>query len=283
MEASEVKTPINLNEITGYNEAQKKKPKNEPNKLDNTAFMRLFLEQLKNQDPTSPMETDKIITQTAQLTQVEMQEQTKQTMIEVANAMKSTQETNKELKDLQSDMKVALENLIAILSNKDSAPDSARDSASAGASASAPNGLEMIGKIAETKINGLNLAENQRIDFELYFDEAIDASKGAPKILVQNEAGEIVKEIDISEYSGKSGYLHFNFDGKDNNGQNLPSGAYNIISQYNFKPDGSYNIARIGRGEVQSVILNDGKVHLRMGEMIVPLDDALEFYLKQGA
>lgn len=36
--------------------------------------MKLFLEQLKNQDPTAPMETDKIITQTAQLTQVEMQE-----------------------------------------------------------------------------------------------------------------------------------------------------------------------------------------------------------------
>lgn len=275
MEASAIKEPLNLNEITGYNEAQKKKPKSEPNKLDNTAFMRLFLEQLKNQDPTSPMETDKIITQTAQLTQVEMQEQTKQTMIEVANAMKSTQETNKELKDLQSDMKVALENLISTLASTDSAPVSA--------SASAPNGLEMIGKIAETKINGLNIAENERSDFELYFDEAIDISKGAPKILVQNEAGEIVREMDISEYNGKSGYLHFNFDGKDNSAQNLPTGAYNIIAQYNFKPDGTFNLARIGRGEVQSVILNDGKVHLRMGELIVPLEDALEFYLKQGA
>lgn len=276
MEAVESrKEPINLNEVTGYNEAQKKKPKSETNKLDNTAFMKLFLEQLKNQDPTSPMETDKIITQTAQLTQVEMQEQTKQTMIEVANAMKSTQETNKELKDLQSDMKVALENLIAVLANKDSAPLSV--------SASAPNGLEMIGKIAETKINGLNITENERSDFELYFDEAIDASKGAPKILVQNEAGEIVREMDISEYNGKSGYVHFNFDGKDNHSQNLPAGAYNITAQYNYKSDGTFNLARIGRGEVQSVILNDGKVHLRMGEMIVPLEDVLEFYLKQGA
>lgn len=278
MEATASKRePLNLNEITGYNEAQKKKPKSETNKLDNTAFMKLFLEQLKNQDPTSPMETDKIITQTAQLTQVEMQEQVKKTMIEMAEAMKSTQETNAELKNLQGDMKTALENLSAALSGQSA------QNLTLNPQNLSTNGLEMIGKIAETKINGLNLNPNVRNDFELYFDEAIDASKGVPKILVQNEAGEIVREIDISEYNGKSGYLHFSFDGKDNNSQNLPAGAYNITAQYNFKPDGSHNLARIGRGEVQSVILNDGKAHLRMGEMIVPLEDALEFYLKQGA
>ena len=273
MEAIESKRePLNLNEITGYNEAQKSKPKEDPNKLDNTAFMRLFLEQLKNQDPTSPMETDKIITQTAQLTQVEMQEQVKKTMIEMADAMKSTQETNKELKNLQGDIKIALDNLAQ--SFGDNGKDVAQNSANQGGI----SGLDMIGKIAETKINGLNIAENMRSDFELYFDEPIDISKGAPKIIIMNENKEIVREIDISDYNGRSGYLPFSFDLRDSNGQNLPSGAYNIIAQYNYKPDGSFNLARIGRGEVQSVILDNGKAHLRMGELIVPLDDALEFY-----
>lgn len=261
---------LNLNEVTGYNEAQKHKKKNDPHKLDNTAFMRLFLEQLKNQDPTSPMETDKIITQTAQLTQVEMQEQTKQTMIEVANAMKSTQETNKELKNLQGDIKITLNNLAESLINK--SVDSTQGVTS--------NGLDMIGKIAETKINGLNIAQNMRSDFELYFDEPIDISKGAPKIIIMNENKEIVREIDISEYNGLSGYLPFSFDSKDNNGQNLPSGAYNIVAHYNFNADGTFNLARLGRGEVQSVIFDNGKAHLRLGELIVPLEDALEFYLK---
>lgn len=272
MEAIESKRePLNLNEITGYNEAQKnKKPKN-TNELDNTAFMRLFLEQLKNQDPTSPMETDKIITQTAQLTQVEMQEQVKKTMLEMADAMKSTQETNKELKNMQGEMKIALNSLIEALGGQNLAQTT---------HSSTPNGLEMIGKIAETKINGLNIAENMRSDFELYFDEAIDISKGAPKLVIMNENKEIVREIDISDYNGKSGYLPFSFDSKDNNGASLPSGAYNIIAQYNYKPDGSFNLARVGRGEVQSVIFDNGKAHLRMGELIVPLDDALEFYLK---
>ena len=261
--------PIQLNEVTGYNEAQKKKPKEDPNKLDNTAFMRLFLEQLKNQDPTSPMETDKIITQTAQLTQVEMQEQVKKTMIEMAEAMKSTQDTNKELKNLQGDIKIALDNLAQSFGKN--SVDSVQNSAN-------PNGLEMIGKIAETKINGLNIAENMRSDFELYFDEPIDATKGTPKLIIMNENKEIVREIDISDYNGRSGYLPFSFDSRDNNGQNLPSGAYNIIAQYNYKPDGTFNLARVGRGEVQSVIFDNGKAHLRMGELIVPFEDALEFY-----
>lgn len=271
METTEVKTPLNLNEITGYNEAQKSKKKDDPHKLDNTAFMRLFLEQLKNQDPTSPMETDKIITQTAQLTQVEMQEQTKQTMIEVAEAMKSTKATNEELKNLQEDIKVALNSLVATLSGNENINFPQH---------STPNGLDMIGKIAETKINALNIAEKEQSDFELYFDEEIDISKGIPKIFISNESGEIVREIDISEYNGKSGYLHFSFDSKNNNGENLPSGAYSVIAQYNFKTDGSYNLARIGRGEVQSIIFDNGKAHLRMGEIITPLEDALEFYNK---
>lgn len=266
------KEPLNLNEITGYNEAQKHKKKDDPNKLDNTAFMRLFLEQLKNQDPTSPMETDKIITQTAQLTQVEMQEQVKKTMIEMADAMKSTQETNKELKDLQGDIKVALNSLIETMGGTTSQIVPLQYGTQ--------NGLDMIGKIAETKINGLNIVENMRSDFELYFDESIDISKGTPKLIIMNENKEIVREIDISDYNGRSGYLPFSFDSKDNNGANLPSGAYNIIAHYNYNPDGSFNLARIGRGEVQSVIFDNGKPHLRMGELIVPLDDALEFYLK---
>lgn len=262
--------PINLNEVTGYNKAQKDKKKPDPNKLDNTAFMKLFLEQLKNQDPTAPMETDKIITQTAQLTQVEMQEQTKQTMIEVAEAMKSTKATNEELKNFQSDMKTTLEKLLETLGGVDNTQMQVSQ-----------NGLEMIGKIAETKINGLNVAEGKPMDFEMYFDTPIDSTKGTPKLLVYNDKNELVREMDISSSAGKSGYVKFSFDGKNNNGENLPSGAYSVIANYNFEPNGDYNIARLGRGEVQSVIFDNGKPNLRLGELIVPLDDALEFYLKK--
>lgn len=272
-----IKQPIDLNEVTGYNKAQSAKPKKDPNELDNDAFMKLFLEQLKNQDPTSPMETDKIITQTAQLTQVEMQEQTKQTMIEVADAMKSTQATNEELRNFQKDMKSTLEALLASI-NKNA--ESSIDHSSA-LTSSPYNSINMIGKIVETKINGLNIEEGKDIDFELYFDENIDISRGSPKIMIFNENKELVREFDISAYNGMGGYLRFSWDSRDNQGNALPSGAYNVIANYNQNLDGSVNIVRLGRGEVQSVIFNDGKPHLRLGELIVPLEEALEFYAKK--
>ncbi|MTI80188.1 MAG: flagellar hook capping protein [Firmicutes bacterium] len=39
--------------------------------LDKDAFLRIMIEQLKNQDPTSPMESDKFINQMAQFTTLE--------------------------------------------------------------------------------------------------------------------------------------------------------------------------------------------------------------------
>ena len=143
---------IDLAEVTGSAAkiAKEKEKARNINELDNDAFMRLFLEQLKNQDPTAPMETDKIITQTAQLTQVEMQEQNKKTMVEVAEAMKSTQETNKELKEFQAQMKESLEALN--LGMQDSAKSNVTT-----AQLNALNTVSMIGKVAETDVFGVNV------------------------------------------------------------------------------------------------------------------------------
>ncbi|MBM7854215.1 flagellar basal-body rod modification protein FlgD [Desulfohalotomaculum tongense] len=49
-------------------EKQVTKPKKE---LDKDAFLRIMIEQLKNQDPTSPMDSDKFISQMAQFTMME--------------------------------------------------------------------------------------------------------------------------------------------------------------------------------------------------------------------
>lgn len=261
--------PIDLNEVTGYNQANKDKVKKNPNELDNDAFMKLFLEQLKNQDPTAPMETDKIITQTAQLTQVEMQEKTKQTMVELAEAMKKTQTSNESFQQFQEEMKNTLDALKNALESSNAVSNF---------NISSYDSINMIGNIAETKVNGINIKDNQPIDFELYFDEAIDITRGIPKILILNEDNNIVREIDISDAHGKDGYIKFTWDTSDNANQPLPDGTYNIVANYNFNKDGSYNMARVGRGEIESIIFNDNKPFLRLGELVVPLEDALEFY-----
>lgn len=267
---------IDLAEVTGSAAKiakQKEKVKN-INELDNDAFMRLFLEQLKNQDPTAPMETDKIITQTAQLTQVEMQEQNKKTMVEVAEAMKSTQETNKELKEFQSAMKESLEAL------NTSMQDSAKSNVLT-AQLNSLNMVSMIGKVAETDVFGVQVQGNKPVKFSIYFDQPIDANKGDPNVYIFNSNNEMVKTISLKDKQGKSGYVEFEWDSIDNSGKLVDDGTYNIRAEYNLdQANNQYHTARVGRGEVQSVIFDKGNPMLRMGDMILPLDSAIEFYNK---
>ncbi|WRC96513.1 flagellar hook assembly protein FlgD [Helicobacter pylori] len=265
---------IDLAEVTGAKAAQERK-KEQPtiaNGLDKNAFMKLFLEQLKNQDPTAPMETDKIITQTAQLTQVEMQEENKKTMQEVASAMKSNKETNESLKDFQGALKDTMENLNKGMDDSLKANNALRE-------VTALNSVSMIGKIAETDVSGANFDGNNKLSFSLFFDEKIDASKGVPAIQILNENNELVKTISLKDYNGQKGYINFEWDGTNEKGEKVPKGNYKIKAEYNLDSHSKqYLQTRIGRGEVESVIFDKGKPMLRMGEMILPIDSAIEFY-----
>ena len=55
--------------------------------LDKEAFMKLLLVQLQHQDPTSPMDTDKMLTQTSQLAALETQTNTNKIMKQLADKM----------------------------------------------------------------------------------------------------------------------------------------------------------------------------------------------------
>ncbi|GAB0174086.1 flagellar hook assembly protein FlgD [Helicobacter trogontum] len=267
---------IDLGEVTGSTAAREKKKESTQiaNGLDKDAFMKLFLEQLKNQDPTSPMETDKIITQTAQLTQVEMQEENKKTMKEVAQAMKASQETNKALQDFQKDMKKSLEMLNMGMEENTHATTQ-------GAKANTLNAVSMIGKIAETDIMGLNVLGSGENHFSLYFDNKIDAAQGSPVIEILSPNNEIVRTISLVNKNGQQGYIDFSWDGKDSKGNIVEPGSYQVKAHYNLNPETKqYDETRIGRGEVQSIIYDKGTPLMRLGDNIVPVQNALEFYPK---
>lgn len=267
---------IDLGEVTGSSAAREKKKETTKiaNGLDKDAFMKLFLEQLKNQDPTSPMETDKIITQTAQLTQVEMQEENKKTMKEVAQAMKDSQKTNKSLQEFQKDMKKSLEMLNMGMEENTNA-------ATQGAKANTLNAVSMIGKIAETDIMGLNVTGSGENHFSLYFDNKINASQGSPVIEIINPNNEVVHTISLKDKDGQQGYIDFTWNGKDSKGNIVEPGSYQVKAHYNLNPETrQYDETRIGRGEVQSIIYDKGTPLMRLGDNIVPVQNALEFYTK---
>lgn len=261
--------------ITGQRALEAKKKESQvTNGLDKDAFMKLFLEQLKNQDPTSPMETDKIITQTAQLTQVEMQEESKKTMKEVAEAIKSLSASNESLQKFQGDLKKTFEEI----------DKSAKESVASNhalTSISSLGALKLIGKIAESDVDGLKFDGNNALDFSLYFDSKIDAKKGDPSVQIFNKDKQLVRTLSLKNEDGKEGYINLSWDGKDDNGNNLAAGDYFIRAQYNLdSKTRQYQESRIGRGLVESVVMQDGKPMLKMGELLVGLDSAKEFYDK---
>ena len=58
--------------------------------LDKDAFMKLFLAELQHQDPTDPMDTEKMITQTANLTTVESMENVQKSINNLVSTFQST-------------------------------------------------------------------------------------------------------------------------------------------------------------------------------------------------
>ncbi|MDY3112887.1 MAG: flagellar hook assembly protein FlgD [Helicobacter sp.] len=250
--------------------------KKDPNALDNQAFMKLFLEQLKNQDPTAPMETQEILTQTAQLTQVEAQEKMKTAMESMTKAMTSMQETNEKTIEAQEKM---IESQTKMLESLGALSNSIQNSSVL----NGYNAISVIGKIAETGYNSLTIDNNEKITFSLYFDKPIDASKGTPKITINsiNEDGtinQVVKEIDLKAYDGQSGYIEFEWDTKDSKGNYVNKGTYSFSAEYNLdSTTNKYLTTELGRGEVSSVLFDNGAPYLKLGEMIVPITYAQSF------
>ncbi|WP_457559859.1 flagellar hook capping FlgD N-terminal domain-containing protein [Caminibacter sp.] len=65
---------------------------NPNSKLDKDAFLKLFLTQLEMQDPTDPMDTDKMLEQTAYLSTMEMNNNMQKTLDNLSNTLSKTSE-----------------------------------------------------------------------------------------------------------------------------------------------------------------------------------------------
>ena len=63
---------------------------NPKGQLGSTDFLKLLLVELQQQDPTSPMDTDKMLTQTSQLSSLEAQNATKTAMTAMTAAFQSS-------------------------------------------------------------------------------------------------------------------------------------------------------------------------------------------------
>ncbi len=251
--------------------------------LSSEAFMRLFLEQLKNQDPTAPMDTQEILTQTAQLTQVEAQTQMKKAMEQMTSAMESMQKTNE--KTIEAQQKL-IETQEKMLETMGTLAGSIQDSSIIGGY----NTIGMIGNIAETPYVALNVDKNEAIKFSLYFDEPIDPTKGQPKITILDKDNKVVREIDLAAkdengkyiYEGKEGYVELEWDTRDNKGNYVDKGDYVIKAEYNLDSNtNQYKQTQLGRGEVESILFDAGVPYVKLGDYLtVPIIYVTSYYKK---
>lgn len=253
--------------------ASNKRQKNA--ELDKDAFMKLFLEQLKAQDPTAPMETEKILEQTAMMTQLEQQEEMKKTLAGMTETMNKMTETSTKLAGLQESMASVLKNLGTSLDNTTNVTTFL-------AQLAGYNSVGMIGKIAETNVTGLNIKNNDAVKFDLYFDEPIDASRGTPTLRFYDEKQNLIREESLAAHHGKQGYISFQWDTKKGDGAFVSPGAYHVVAEYNHdSATNKYKETRIGRGEVQSIIYENNIPHVKLGNtLVVPIGNVTQFNAK---
>ena len=208
-------------------EAAKSTGTNPNSQLDKDAFMKLLLTELQYQDPTSPMDTEKMLTQTSQLAAVEMQEN-----------------TNKAMKDLVNQLK----------SNANAYAISA------------------LGKMVSTGSSAVTLTDEKKdANFALYFKS--DLANG--KLEVKNTNGQVVRSIDLNNLN--SGVHKLTWDGKDETGNQVPNGSYNVAVSYTGK-DGKEYKTQVGNYPVEAVKFVDGKAMMKVAGEYVSMDSVKEFY-----
>ena len=254
------------------------KPKGSNDSLDKDAFLKLFLEQLKAQDPTAPMETNQILEQSAMMTQIEMQQQMKETLESMTESIEKMAKSAESLAKFQDSMGDVLGNLGTSI-------DENNEITALLAQLNAYNSSGVLGKIAETQYTGIELPAEQvgkRQTFELYFDEPINLDKDnggneLAKVLIKDKDGATVKTIELAKYrdpetgaavdlNGKKGYIVFEWDAKDKSGINVKAGGYSISAEYNYESDGkTAKTTKIGRGEVMGVAFQNGIPFIKLG------------------
>ena len=83
----------------------------------------------------------------------------------------------------------------------------------------------------------------------------VPASTGGLRLSVQNQQGELVRQIDLG--NSPAGVQSFSWDGKDGNGNPLPPGPYQLVAEASY-PQGQQQLSTMVSANVDSVSLGQG-------------------------
>lgn len=201
--------------------------------LDKDAFLKLLLIEMQHQDPTDPMDSDKMLTQTSQLAALEMQQNTNNTMQQMVAQMEK-------------------------LSN------AMGTSQSIGA-------LGAIGKMATVADNKIKLTgPDEVIALKMYLPEA--SNKDGITLEVYDKDNKLVYTEKASEGKEVSaGHFTMEWPGRNNDGVYAGDGEYTVKIVYNNQ-EGKKVTASYGTYPIEGVVFKEGVAYAKMAGQEVPFD-----------
>ncbi|ASM39437.1 flagellar biosynthesis protein FlgD [Campylobacter sp. RM12327] len=196
--------------------------------LDKDAFMKLLLTELKYQDPTSPMDTAKMLEQTSQLATLETQEN-----------------TNKMMKDLAAQMKAMM----------------------------SMNSFAALGTMAHTASDAVvKDTMGSDINFSIYFP---DVAKSGVYEIYDSTGSKLINSISFG--NAPKGTHEVTWDGKDDDGNEAPLGAYRVKAKY-ITESGEQKETSVGTYPVEAIRFIDGKAEVKIGGKFIDISKISEFY-----
>ncbi|ECY7213598.1 flagellar basal body rod modification protein [Campylobacter jejuni] len=200
--------------------------------LDKDAFLKLLLIELQHQDPTDPMDSDKMLTQTSQLSALEMQQNTNTTMQKMVETMQKLS-----------------------------------DSFSTSMSTSA---LGAIGKMATVSDNKIKLTgADELIALKMYLPEDSDENGVTLEIYDSNNKLVFSEKSDAKSIS--QGLFTMEWPGRNNDGVYAGDGEYTVKMVYNNK-NGEKITANYGTYPIEGIVFKNGVAHAKMAGKEVPFD-----------
>lgn len=204
--------------------------------LDKDAFLKLLLIELQHQDPTDPMDSDKMLTQTSQLSALEMQQNTNTTMQKMVETMQ-------------------------LLSN----------SFSTSMSTSA---IGAIGKMATVSDNKIKLTgSDEIIALKMYLPE--DSDENGVTLEVYDSNNKLIFSEKSGEQSVSQGLFTMEWPGRNNDGVYAGDGEYTVKMVYNNK-NGEKITANYGTYPIEGIIFKEGLAYAKMAGQEVPFDAITE-------
>ncbi len=219
---------------------------NPDGKLDGDDFLKLFLESLKHQDPTSPVETKDMMAQTAQLTTVETNVANKKALEAVTRTLTKSSEYQSQFGLLPAIGKLA------------------------------------VIKDDTLEYDGVN-SKDFKLYFEnppssgsiVISDSTGKKIREISLLQYKNEVGEVGEDENGLKIRDSEGMLSFTWDGKNNDGNKLAKGKYKIEADYTGKNAKVYNI-NLGTNIVESVKFENSEPFLKLGEKYVKFSEISE-------